>query len=115
MRLLYIVMFVLLGLGIQVSASDSKSSLIWNSDKNQWQEIEKFWLEYADSRGGLTWGRGETYPKYEDVNEFDTFMVELEEGPCLMEFFHRRWRRANDVRRWNPVINHYAGCPYVFK
>lgn len=32
-----------------------------------------------------------------------------------MEFFHNRWRRANDVRRWDPLFNEHGGCPDVFK
>lgn len=77
-------------------------------------DIEAFWLEYAQANGGITWGRSAQYPEYDKVQEGDTFMVELSQGPCLMEFFHQRWRRANDVRRWHPSINEYGGCPYVF-
>ena len=29
-------------------------------------------------------------------------------------FFHSRWRRANDVRRWNPQFNEVLGCSVVF-
>jgi hypothetical protein len=32
-----------------------------------------------------------------------------------MALFHSRWRRANDVRRWDPKFNDYAGCPEVFE
>jgi hypothetical protein len=31
-----------------------------------------------------------------------------------MQFFHQRWRRANDVQRWNDRFNDYAGCAHVF-
>ncbi len=41
-------------------------------------------------------------------------IIEVESGPCLMEFFHTRWRRANDVRRWVAAFNEYGGCPDVF-
>ena len=41
-------------------------------------------------------------------------MVEVKSGLCLMEFFHTRWRRANDVRRWDDRFNEYAGCAKVF-
>ncbi len=86
----------------------------WDDDKRQWVSIEQFWLAYAERRGGLSWGRGRDYPPYAQVNEFDTFLVETEHGPCLMEFFHSRWRRANDVRRWDERFNQYGGCPSVF-
>ena len=86
----------------------------WDAEKNQWVDLEQFWLNYAERKGGLTWGRGADYPPYEQVKEFDTFMVEVKQGPCLMEFFHSRWRRANDVRRWDEAFNQYGGCPYVF-
>lgn len=77
-------------------------------------DIETFWLDYANSKGGLTWGTSTVYPDYEKVKEGDTLLIQLEPGPCLMEFFHSRWRRANDVRRWDDSINAYGGCPFVF-
>jgi hypothetical protein len=86
----------------------------WDRDTAQWVGIERFWVLYAERRGGLTWGRGADYPDYAKVKEGDTFVVEVAQGPCLMEFFHERWRRANDVRRWDDALNDYAGCPYVF-
>ncbi len=79
-----------------------------------WGTPEAFWIGYAESKGGLTWGQGTVYPPYKEVKEFDTFMVEVDEGICLMEFFHSRWRRANDVRRWHPDFNMVGGCPWVF-
>ncbi len=91
------------------------STQAWDSGAGEWVSPEQFWLNYAESKGGLTWGRGRDYPRYEDVSEGDLFMVELDSGPCLMEFFHSRWRRANDVRRWDPLFNEYGGCPDVFK
>ncbi|MEE4190580.1 MAG: hypothetical protein V2I66_03330 [Halieaceae bacterium] len=88
--------------------------LAWDGDAGEWVSPEQFWLNYANTRGGLTWGRGRDYPPYEKVKEGDLFMVEVASGPCLMEFFHSRWRRANDVRRWDPAFNDYGGCPDVF-
>ncbi|MRX28062.1 hypothetical protein [Kangiella sp. HZ709] len=87
----------------------------WNSETKQWLAVEDFWLAYAERNGGLTWGKGKQYPTYEQVEEFDTFLVQVEQGNCLMEFFHSRWRRANDVRRWDDKHNEYDGCPYVFE
>ena len=87
---------------------------VWDSDKSAWNDVDSFWISYAESKGGLTWGKSNTHPKYVDVKEFNTLLIELAEGPCLMEFFHARWRRANDVRRWDDAINEYGGCPYVF-
>lgn len=77
-------------------------------------DIEQFWMNYAESKGGLTFGRSSTYPEYEKVKEGDTILIDVEQGSCLMEFFHSRWRRANDVRRWDESVNAYGGCPYVF-
>lgn len=88
--------------------------LAWDKTQNAWVTPEVFWINFADSRGGLTWSNGEEYPPYREVKEHDTFMVVLDSGPCLMEFFHSRWRRANDVRRWDPMFNEYGGCPNVF-
>ena len=87
---------------------------IWHAESAAWISIDDFWQDFARQRGGLTWGRSATYPDYDKVNEFDTFIVVLPQGDCLMEFFHSRWRRANDVRRWDEAMNDYAGCPHVF-
>ncbi|MBY6186572.1 hypothetical protein KUV89_08080 [Marinobacter hydrocarbonoclasticus] len=86
----------------------------WDAEAGLWLSPEAFWLAYAQRQGGLTWGRGSDYPPYAEVSEGDTFMVELESGPCLMEFFHQRWRRANDVRRWDPAFGDVGGCARVF-
>jgi len=77
-------------------------------------DVEALWAEYAKTRGGLTWGSSTEYPEYAQVKEGDTLLMRLEQGPGLMEFFHSRWRRANDVRRWHDSVNEYGGCPYVF-
>lgn len=87
---------------------------VWDAQPAQWLSVETFWLRYAASRGGLVWGQQTTYPHYDDVKEHDTLMIELDQGICLMEFFHSRWRRANDVKRWDDGFNEYGGCPYVF-
>ncbi len=87
----------------------------WDIRNSEWVDLEVFWNRYADRRGGLTWGRRTDFPPYKRVLELDTMLIELESGPCLMEFFHTRWRRANDVRRWDEAFNEYGGCPDVFK
>ncbi len=86
----------------------------WDQETHVWMDLEAFWVRHAERNGGLTWGRGEAYPPYAKVKEFDTFLVELNQGPCLMQFFHGRWRRANDVQRWDDAFNEFGGCPNVF-
>jgi len=86
----------------------------WDSQVQEWVTIEQFWKNYGQSRGGITWGEAAEYPTYSKVKEHDTFMVKLDSGLCLMEFFHGRWRRANDVKRWNPGFNDFGACPHVF-
>ncbi|MBB6522454.1 hypothetical protein [Pseudoteredinibacter isoporae] len=106
----YILVFLLSLTATHLNAQDNKDRLVWDQQEN----VEQFWDRYIDSRGGLSWERSTDYPEYDKVKEGDTFMVELEQGPCLMEFFHSRWRRANDVWRWGEDMNNYGGCPYVF-
>ena len=86
----------------------------WSAPQGAWLEVETFWTDYADRASGKNWGRGSDYPPYRETNEHDTFLVEVGQGSCLMYFFHGRWRRAQDVRRWDPVHNELLGCPYVF-
>ncbi|WP_298441918.1 hypothetical protein [uncultured Ferrimonas sp.] len=86
----------------------------WQQSQQQWQPTEQFWQAYAASKDSRFWGSSVDYPNYQQVNEFDTFLVQTPQGSCLMEFFHGRWRRANDVRRWDPQHNDALGCPYVF-
>ena len=86
----------------------------WDNQDKKLLSLEEFWRTYAKRNGGLTWGQSKTYPPYNDVKENDLLMAEVESGLCLMEFFHDRWRRANDVRRWDSSFNDYAGCAKVF-
>jgi hypothetical protein len=87
---------------------------VWNTNKGEWSSIESFWTGFAKSNNAKYWGLSDTYPNYDDVNEFDTVLIRLKEGTCLMQFFHSRWRRANDVQRWDDAFNEYAGCALVF-
>lgn len=87
---------------------------VWDAGGGQWVRPETFWLNFANHSTGKFWGRQTDYPPYREVSEHDTLLIELEQGPCLMEFFHSRWRRAEDVRRWDPAFNEYGGCPTVF-
>ncbi|WP_210418552.1 hypothetical protein [Aliikangiella coralliicola] len=98
----------------QVHKTDSGELRAWDNNQQKWLSLDAFWESYASSQGGLTWGKRVDYPPYEKVKEHDTMIIQLDQGPCLMEFFHSRWRRANDVRRWDDAFNEYAGCPYVF-
>ena len=86
----------------------------WDQGLNAWVAPEEFWGNYTLPRGGVTWGTGTDYPPYREVQEHDTFLIKTDSGLCLMEFFHSRWRRANDVRRWDPAFNEYGSCPHVF-
>lgn len=86
----------------------------WDEQDKKFVSLEEFWRNYAKRNGGLRWGQSSTYPPYNDVKEFDLFMVEIGDEICLMEFFHERWRRANDVRRWDNAFNEYSACPKVF-
>lgn len=94
----------------ELSTRTDVKNLVWEPGT----EIESFWLKYTNLKGGLTWGSTSQYPDYDKVKEGDTLLIQLDQGPCLMEFFHSRWRRANDVRRWGEPINAYGGCPHVF-
>jgi hypothetical protein len=91
-----------------------EETLAWSGISQQWLPVVDFWLEYAPTAQGKFWGRSAQYPKYEDVNEHDTLLIQVQQGPCLMYFFHNRWRRAQDVRRWDPDFNDLLGCPNVF-
>lgn len=97
-----------------VSKSPEGKLLAWDVKKSEWSSIELFWKSFAKSNETKYWGQLNTYPNYGDVNEFDTVLIQLKEGTCLMQFFHSRWRRANDVQRWHDAFNEYSGCPYVF-
>lgn len=98
----------------QIHESDAGLE-VWDAAEGQWVEPETFWLNFATRRDSKFWGRTSVYPPYREVGERDTILIELDEGTCLMEFWHRRWRRAQDVRRWDPAFNSYGGCPHVFE
>ena len=111
--------WLIISLSFNVSAAENDPDEATETDTEGvvWapgMDVETLWLNYTNSKDGITWGQSSSYPEYSQVNEGDTFMVEVDQGPCLMEFFHNRWRRANDVRRWDDSVNEYGGCPYVF-
>ena len=86
----------------------------WSGSAEQWLSVEAFWLAFAETNDGRFWGRSADYPPYGDLNERDALLVELEQGTCLMYFWHGRWRRAQDVWRWDDAFNEQLGCPFVF-
>jgi hypothetical protein len=90
------------------------SFVAWDAEAKEWLGPETFWKNFGDRRRGKNWGAGNRFPPYEAVGEHDTFLLQGETGPCLMYFFHTRWRRANDVWRWGDAFNEYGGCPKVF-
>lgn len=98
----------------EVSQTKSGEFQTWHAEKSQWQSIEQFWDDFSQDTGAKHWGASVDYPNYDDVNEFDTFLVKTDQGSCLMQFFHSRWRRANDVQRWDEAFNEHSACPYVF-
>ncbi len=98
----------------QLRNGTGSSAQAYDAGKERWVSVEQFWFNYAERKGGYTYGPTESYPPYRQVNEGDTLLIELAQGPCLMEFFHSRWRLANDVRRWDDGFNDYGGCPHVF-
>lgn len=87
----------------------------WHEGDQKWLTLEQFWDNYAQGRTQKYWSTSATYPKYEELKEGDTFLVQLKDSTCLMEFYHSRWRRANDVRRWDDAFNAYGACPFVFE
>ncbi len=96
----------------QIRESDTVE--VWSKELNKWVSPIEFWRTFAALNGGLTWGERDTYPEYSKVKERDLMIIKLDSGSCLMEFFHSRWRRANDVRRWDTKFNDVSGCPRVF-
>lgn len=98
----------------QIHHLSEQEFLAWDAGLEKWLDPEAFWASYAARSEGQNWPAGSEYPPYSQVQEHDTFLVESASGPCLMYFFHTRWRRANDVRRWGDAFNDYGGCPKVF-
>ena len=86
----------------------------YDAPTDSWLAPEEFWDAFSRRAGGRDWGRGSTYPPYAEVSEFDTFRVEIAGQTCLVQFFHSRWRRANDVQRWDDRFNEHAACARVF-
>jgi hypothetical protein len=94
---------------------DDGSTQVWQAQTSSWVTPEQFWQNYVAQKVGRTWPSSKEYPPYAKVRERDNFLVQVDSGICLMEFFHQRWRRANDVLRWDDRFNEYSGCADVFK
>ncbi len=98
----------------RVRAQPNGTFVAWDAERSEWLSPEAFWASFAARGRGRSWPSGADYPPYAEVDEHDTFLVQTDDGPCLMYFFHTRWRRANDVWRWGDEFNDYGGCPVVF-
>ena len=98
----------------QVHVLDDSTFIAWDAEQQTWLDTEAFWTSFAARERGKIWPSSTEFPPYAEVNEHDTFLYQLDSGPCLMYFFHTRWRRANDVWRWGGEFNEYGGCPHVF-
>lgn len=98
----------------EVVVKDGKQQA-WDDEDKKLVGLEEFWRSHAKRNGGITWGQSSKYPPYNDVKEYDLFMVEIGNELCLMEFYHTRWRRANDVRRWDDAFNEFSACSKVFE
>lgn len=99
----------------EVRAAADGEFVAWDAERGEWLAPVAFWQSFAARGRGKAWPSGTDYPPYRSVSEHDTFLVQTEAGPCLMYFFHTRWRRANDVWRWDAAFNRYGGCPTVFE
>ena len=98
----------------RVHSMDDGTFLAWDAESEEWLSPDGFWENFANRKRGKIWPSSDTFPPFRDVNEHDTFLYLTEHGACLMYFFHRRWRRANDVWRWGRAFNEYGGCARVF-
>lgn len=99
----------------EVRQSVESGMQAWHEQSQTWLSLEGFWNAYTKSRPQKNWAASVDYPKYEDIKEGDTFLVQLKGSTCLMQFYHSRWRRANDVRRWDDAFNAHGACPFVFE
>ena len=97
----------------QVDASGSMP-MVWDDGAARWVTPQAFWVAYARTTDGKFWGHNAEYPPFREVSEHDTLLIQGKGGVCLMYFFHGRWRRAQDVRRWDPAFNDIGACPHVF-
>lgn len=98
----------------QVRSLTEGGFVAWDVANGEWLTPLEFWQNFAGRARGREWPSSSDYPPYDSVNEHDTFLVQTADGPCLMYFFHTRWRRANDVWRWGDAFNRYGGCSTVF-
>jgi len=93
----------------------NKSFVVWDARVKRWVSPGRFWGNYSRRKGSRYWGRTRFYPSYSKVREHDLVTIVTKQGSCLMEFYHHRWRRANDVWRWNRRFNNYGGCRSVHR
>lgn len=98
----------------EVRTLENGTFVAWVATDKVWLDPLAFWKNFAERGRGRNWPSDSSYPRYADVNENDAFLVQTRDGPCLMYFWHTRWRRANDVWRWGDEFNAFGGCAGVF-
>lgn len=99
----------------QTHADQRHGFVVWDNRVRRWVSPRRFWRNYAKRKGDRYWGQRKFYPNIKFVKEHDVVTIITPGGSCLMEYYHGRWRRANDVWRWNRRFNSYGGCTNVHK
>ena len=99
----------------QTHQSERHGFVVWDNRVKRWVSPRRFWNNYAKRKGDRYWGQRRFYPSSRFVKEHDLITINTSNGSCLMEYYHGRWRRANDVWRWNRRFNQYSGCSNVHR
>ena len=117
-------LLMIAGLGVAGVACTTQPA---KNDSVPWQagnDVEAFWMDYANANGGLTWGRSASYPEYEKVKEGDTLLIELAQGSrgvcvslsepcqCFLRQVNHVWMLEDVASKITCKIIFSARCEY---
>ncbi len=97
--------------GQALEAPDSRAGfLVYFEPMRIWIDPEVFWYRWADAQRAFLWNGGAELPAGADVEDGNMFIIETDDGPCLLVRRAGRWQQAGDVWGWSKRLRDHGGC-----
>ncbi len=84
--------------------------LVYFAPLRIWIDPDVFWYRWADEQKAFLWNGARELPAGPKVEDGNMFIVESDDGPCLLVRRDGVWRKAGDVYGWSERLRRHGGC-----
>lgn len=84
--------------------------LVYFAPLRIWVDPDVFWYRWADEQKAFLWNGGRELPAGGEVQDGHMFIIETDDGPCLLVRRGGVWRKAGAVFGWSERLRRYGGC-----